>query len=189
MSAGTIIVLNEATYRMTKIDERISANNSDQVKQHNCRKEVLGLKRHGQEQYPELGVGVLHAESTQDTKQSTTGSTTPDEDFWDDAPILCEYRREVLRISGQYTGSKEEGTNMRRVAFKQVRVSYGKHEVVSSPHVDCQVHRSRVHKHRREVRVVDIASRDVPQQVPVSRHKEAAEMDRTVRSNYVPCSF
>jgi hypothetical protein len=78
---------------------------------------------------------------------------------------------------------------MRPITLKQARVSYGKHEVISSPHVDCQMHRSRVYEHGREVRVVDIASRDVPQQVPVSRHKEAGEMDCAVCSDNVPCDF
>lgn len=132
---------------MPKVDKRVAANDTNQVEQHHSREEVLCFKVDRQKQYSELSGRILHAESAEDTKQSTTSSTTPDEDLRNDASVLHEHGRQMLRITGQHTRSEEERPYVRSITFEQSRVPHRKHEVVRGPHIDCQMHGSGMHKH------------------------------------------
>lgn len=120
MSASVVCEHDEVTYCVTKVDEGVPANDSNQVEQHDCGEKVLRFERDGHEQYPQLSSWVLHTESSKYTKQSTTGSTSSDEHFWNDSLVLRKHCRQMLCISGKYTGSEEERSDVRPVTLEQI---------------------------------------------------------------------
>ena len=124
------------TYCVTKVDKRVTTDDSYQIEQHDSGEEVLCLEVNWDEQDPELRSGVFCAESAENAKKSATGSTTSNEYFWHSAPVLREHGREVLRVSGQHSRSKKERSYVWRIALEQPRVTYRAHEVVRRVHID-----------------------------------------------------
>ena len=110
----------KSTYCVSEVDEGITTNDTDQVKEHDCWKEVLRLEVDWQEQYTELSSRILHAKSAENTKQSTTRSTAPNEDLRDDASVLRKHGSKVLRVSGKHTRGEEECSYVRRIALEQL---------------------------------------------------------------------
>jgi hypothetical protein len=172
--------VNEYTYCMTKVDKGVPPDHANEVEQHDSREEVLGLKLEGKEQDTKFSGRILHAERTQDSKERTTGATATDEDLRYCACVPRKDGRPVLCESRQHTRRQEEGKCVVRVTLEQPRVPYRQHEVPRSPHVEQEMHWSRVNEHGCEVGVADVTGGNVPERIPESRQDEAGEMDGCV---------